>query len=190
MVSDPDFQCASNAWQQRRAAVCGAVAGACAPVVPAPSVAVLCLFPAQVELLRTLVRRSPRLAGSSIPIEVGLPDCLAQRECLAALVGLTRSHTHRAVPFSDMPERLVQALTRPVSRLILFGDPGTLLRRSQWHGALDHLDELAGSLEQGLIGQLLGELTEPAEERGRERGEVALGSNPERAARPRESSSV
>ncbi len=184
LVSDPAFQSASAAWQQRRAAACGAAAGACAPQ-SVPSVAVFSLFPAQVELLRALVRRSARLAESGIPIEVGLPDSLAQRECLAALVGLTRSHTHRAVPFSDTPERLVQALTRPVSRLMLFGDPGTLLRRSQWHGALDHLDEAAGTLEQGLIAQLLGGLAETETQRDRARG-----GNEERAGRPRESSSV
>jgi hypothetical protein len=158
----------------------------CAPA--APAVAVLSLFPAQVELLRLLVGRSPVLAGSGVAIEVGLPDCLAQRECLVALVGLTRSHTHRAVPFSDAPEGLVGALTRPVARLVLFGDLGTLVRRSQWHGALDHLDELAGSLEQVLIAQLLGELAEPGESAPREKMRVTVSE--ERAGRPRESSSV
>jgi hypothetical protein len=186
LVSDPAFQSASAVWQQRQAAVCEAAAGNGEPATAAPSVAVLCLFPAQVELLGLLVRRSTILAGSNVTVEVGVPGRLAQRECLVALVGLTRSHTHRAVPFSDSPDSLVQALTRAVARLMLFGDPGTLVRRSQWHGALDHLDEWAGPLEQGLITQLLGELTEP--EPMREKFRVAIGD--ERAGRPRESSSV
>jgi hypothetical protein len=101
--------------------------------------------------LRVLVQRSAVVAGSALPVEVGLPADLAQRECFAALVSLTRSHTHRAVPFTDHPHALLQALTRPVARLVVFGDPGTLARRSQWHGALDHLDESAGRLEQALI---------------------------------------
>jgi hypothetical protein len=186
LVSDPAFQEASATWQQCQAAVCHAAAGSCEPAATAPSIAVLCLFPAQAELLGLLVRRSARLSASSVPIEVGLPGRLAQRDCLVALVGLTRSHTHRAVPFSDTPETLVLALTRAVSRLVLFGDPGTLVRRSQWHGALDHLDETSGSLEQGLIARLLGEL--PEVEQVREKVRVAAAE--EHAGRPRESSSV
>jgi hypothetical protein len=184
LVSDPAFQAASSAWQQRQT-VCRAAAGSCEPVPAAPSVAVLCLFPAQVELLRLLVRRCGRIADSGVPVEIGLPGSMAQRECLVALVGLTRSHTHRAVPFSDSPESLVQALTRPVARLVLFGDPGTLVRRSQWHGGLDHLDETAGSLEQALITQLLNELTDPEPVREKFRMTAE-----ERAGRPRESSNV
>jgi hypothetical protein len=174
LVSDPDFQSASAAWQQGRSPGC-----------PAPSVAVLCLFPAQVELIRLLMRRSPVFDRLTVPVQIGLPGCLAHRECLVALVGLTRSHTHRAVPFSDTPEDLVQALTRSVSRLVLFGDLGTLVRRSQWHGALDHLDESAGPLEQRLIAQLLAELSDLGA--GSEMFRASAG---ERAGRPRESSSV
>jgi hypothetical protein len=186
LVADPAFQAASAAWQQRQSAACRTAAGTCEPASTAPSVAVLCLFPAQAELLGLLVRRSATLSRSNVHVEVGLPARLAQRDCLVALVGLTRSHTHRAVPFCDTPESLVQALTRAVSRLVLFGDPGTLVRRSQWHGALDHLDEWSGPLEQGLIAQLLGELTEA--EPVREKYRVAPAE--ERAGRPRESSSV
>jgi hypothetical protein len=45
-------------------------------------------------------------------------------------------------------------LTRAASRLILFGDAGTLARRCQWNGAIDHLDETAGERERGLIARL------------------------------------
>src|SRR5262249_12362005 len=115
-----------------------------------PAVAVLALFPAQARLLQLLVSRSAVIAAAAVPVAEGLPAALAHRECFLALVSLTRSHTHRAVPFSDPPRALVLAFTRAVARLVLFGDPGTLTRRSQWHGALDHLDELAGRLEQAL----------------------------------------
>jgi len=71
------------------------------------------------------------------------------------LVSLTRSHTHRAVTFGDSPQTLALALTRARDRLLLFGDPGTLVRRSQWLGRLDHLDEAAAARERELIAQLV-----------------------------------
>jgi hypothetical protein len=64
------------------------------------------------------------------------------------------------VPFSDHPRDLLLALTRPASRLVVFGDPGTMSRRSQWFGALDHLDESTGPLEQALLAQLLAHMPE------------------------------
>jgi hypothetical protein len=128
--------------------------------VASPTVAVMSLFPAQVALLRLLLQRSPISSGSRISIQVGLPSDFHQRESLVALVSLTRSHVSRAVPFSDVPHGLLLALTRPRARLVLFGDPGTMVRRSQWHGGLDHLDEISGPLEQALIAQLLGRFSE------------------------------
>ncbi len=115
----------------------------------------MALYPAQVELLRHLIRQTPTLAKNTLPVEVGLPSAFHQRECLLACVSLTRSHTHRAVSYGEHPHVLTQALTRAASGLILFGDPGTLARRSQWHGPLDHLDELAAQREGRLVSQLV-----------------------------------
>jgi hypothetical protein len=94
-----------------------------------------------------VVARTPR----TVRIEIGLPADFHQRECLVALVSLTRSHTHRAVSFGEGPQQLVVALTRAVSRLWVFGDPGTLARRGQWSGPLDHLDEGAAERERDLV---------------------------------------
>jgi hypothetical protein len=153
LVRDDDFRTASSRWAEQGAPP---RCPRCDGPPPGPAVAVLALFPAQARLLGLLVQRSAVVAGSGVAVEVGVPADLAQRECFAALVSLTRSHTHRAVPFTDHPQALLQALTRPVARLVVFGDPGTLARRSQWHGALDHLDESAGRLEQALITTLAG----------------------------------
>jgi hypothetical protein len=68
---------------------------------------------------------------------------------------LTRSHSHRAVSYGDDVHHLALALTRSRSRLLVFGDPGTLARRGQWEGVLDHLDEAAAAREGQVIGQLL-----------------------------------
>jgi hypothetical protein len=127
-----------------------------------PHVAVLSLYPAQVELLRLLVRRSTVLADSGLRILVGLPSVLAHRECPVVCLGLTRSHANRAVPFSDDPRDLFLALTRATERLLVFGDPGTMARRSQWFGALDHLTQATGPVEQHVLIQLLSHLPERA----------------------------
>ncbi len=119
-----------------------------------PAVAVIALFPAQVELLRRLVQRSPRLRQSAVPVEVGLPGLFCHREFPIVLVSLTRSNP-RAVAFAEQTLHVVQALTRARSQVILFGDPGTLARRSQWQGRVDHLDDNAARQEEILIKDLV-----------------------------------
>ncbi len=58
-------------------------------------------------------------------------------------------------PVRRRPVAAGTALTRAASRLILFGDPGTLARRCQWNGAVEHLDEASGERERGRIAQLV-----------------------------------
>jgi hypothetical protein len=89
------------------------------------------------------------------PIEVVTPERFQGRECQVVLVSLTRSHTHRAVSFAPTLRSLALGLTRARAQLILFGDPGTLLRRSQWEGALDQLDAAAAAAERAIITRLV-----------------------------------
>jgi hypothetical protein len=161
LANDASFLAACTRWRQRRAWPCE---HGCAPPssdcncpLPdgGPAVAVMALYPAQVELLRHLVRRSPVLSEGRFPVEVGTPAAFHQRECLLALVSLTRSHAHRAVSYGEHPHVLAQALTRATSGLVLVGDPGTLARRSQWPSAVDHLDETAAQQEAALAAQLV-----------------------------------
>ena len=116
----------------------------------------MALYPAQAELITRLLQRVPALLASSVTVEIGPPSAFRHRECLTALISLTRSHTHRAVPYGDGPLALTLALTRAAERVILFGDPGTLARRTQWQGALDHLDETAAERERTLAARLVG----------------------------------
>jgi hypothetical protein len=159
LLADPDFQDAAAHWQAGRAAPCRQVGQPCrsaaGEVSHCPTVAVMALYPAQAELLRLLLRQSAALTSSPWAIEVGMPSAFRQRECLAALVSLTRSHTHRAVSYGEGPQSLAEACTRAADRLILFGDPATLARRTQWQGALDHLDEPTAQAERGLAARLV-----------------------------------
>ncbi len=120
-----------------------------------PILAVMACYEAQVELIRRLVEQVPSLATCGVPIQVDLPSAFQQREALVVLMSLTRSHTHRAVTYGEGPQALTLALTRARAKLMLFGDPGTLARRCQWEGALDHLDEAAAARERELIAQLV-----------------------------------
>jgi hypothetical protein len=162
LAADSAFR--SRAVEWRQCAVC-ADCGAS----HRPAVAVIALYPAQVELLRRLIERSPALTATELSIAVGLPAAFRQRECLAALVSLTRSHSHRAVTFGDDPHALILALTRATERLLLFGDPGTVARRTQWGGPVDHLDETAAARERGLLQRLLAQLHGPPQPAGRHR---------------------
>jgi len=122
---------------------------------PAGSIAVIALYPAQVELIRRLLQQSPSLQRAAVSIPVDLPAAFRQRECSVVLLSLTRSHAHRAVTFGEGPRALTLAMTRARTRLILFGDPGTCARRSNWQGALDHLDDAAAARETLLITRLV-----------------------------------
>jgi len=118
-------------------------------------VAVLTLYPAQAELIRRLVQQSTVLQAARMPVDIGVPSAFRQNEYHSIVLSLTRSHTHRAVCYGESPSLLVLALTRACERLILVGDAGTLARRSQWHGRLDHLDEATADKELDLIAQLV-----------------------------------
>ncbi len=121
----------------------------------AHTVGVMALYPAQVELIRRLMQQSPTLAATEVDVKVDVPAAFGEQECWVVLLSLTRSHTHRAVSFGDGPRSVALALTRARARLVLFGDPGTLVRRSQWDSALDHLDEAASARERELVAQLV-----------------------------------
>ena len=120
-----------------------------------PAVVVLALYRAQVELIRLLAEQNPALAASGIAVEFGLPEDFREREALVVFVSLTRSHAHRAVVFGGGPQDLALALTRAERKLVLFGDPGTLARRGQWDGPVDHLDVAAAAHERQLIAHLV-----------------------------------
>ncbi len=148
LTRDDGFLAACEGWRQRRAASRSSGCNGSA-------VAIVALYSAQVELLRQMLRKTSFLAHPVVSIEIGSPSAFAQRECLLALISLTRSHTHRAVPYGEHPQALTQAMTRAASGLILFGDPGTLVRRSQWRGPLDHLDDEAARREGRIATRLV-----------------------------------
>ncbi len=128
------------------------VRGACASC---PTVAVVALSPAQAELIRRLMRKSARLTHGNIHIEVGLPGAFRHRECQVCVVSLIRSQGSRAVAYSDTGDTLPLVLTRARQRIILLGDAGQLVRRGQWRGPLDRLDETAAAQEKRWVDQLL-----------------------------------
>jgi hypothetical protein len=127
----------------------------CPTIGNQPAVAVLALYPAQAELIRRLINAEATLAALDGIVEVGVPAAFRQREAPLVLLSLTRSHTHRAVAFGEGPQMLALAMTRARSKLFVFGDPGTLVRRSHWDGPVEHLDQDAAAHERQWITQLV-----------------------------------
>ena len=119
------------------------------------AIGVVALYASQVELIRLLCRRSPVISKSSVALEIGQPGDLCHREFPLVLCSLTRSHGFRAVSLGDEASALLLALTRARARLMVFGDPGTLVRRSHWQGRLDHLDEHAALREAQCVTHLV-----------------------------------
>ena len=91
------------------------------------------------------------LAKSTVVLTIEPATNFRQRECDVAVVPLTRSHTHRAVPYGDDPSAIPLALTRAGQRVIVVGDAGTLTRRAQWDGPLDHLDGATAAREKAWV---------------------------------------
>jgi hypothetical protein len=117
-----------------------------------PAIIVLSASRAQVALLRAML--GPFVEASLV--EAHDVEGFRGRECYAAVVSLVRSLGTQAPPFSGHPDDLVCLLTRGCSRLVLFGDPGSMLRRGQWYGPLEHQDDHAGPQEQALLQSLTG----------------------------------
>lgn len=128
-------------------------------------VAVLALYAAQAELIRRLLLGTELPFPSDVEIEVDVASSFRQREADIVLLSLTRSHSHRPVAFGENPYSLALALTRARSKLLLFGDPGTLMRRSQWQGPLEHLNEAAADQERDLIVRLVRHLQSLADDK-------------------------
>jgi hypothetical protein len=126
-----------------------------------PRIVVLALYQGQVDLLRRLVEQSEILRAHDCPLEITLPSRMRQRECDVVFLSLTRSHGHRATAFGEAVEELPIALTRASQRLFLFGDPGTLNRRTQWTGPLDQLDGCAAQQELLCLKRLVACLKQP-----------------------------
>jgi hypothetical protein len=110
------------------------------------SVVVSAPYSAQVTVLKRLC---------SNRVDVLLPAELADRECDLLVISLTRSHVSRAVTFGDDPATMLGLFARPRCRIIMAGDPGTLARRAQWEGAIDHLDAAAGERERRWVNAVL-----------------------------------
>jgi len=116
---------------------------------PAPAVRVTSPFPAQVAALRHLLAKS-RAANVRV---IDLAEAAAA-ECDWLVVSLTRSHVSRAVTFGDSPA-VLRKLVGCARRKILFaGDPGTLSRRLQWEGPVDHLDGAEAAHERAWVAAL------------------------------------
>ena len=126
-----------------------------------PSVLVLALYEAQAEMLRRLTARSPILQGRSFALEISVPGQTRQRECDVLVLSLTRSHAHRCVPYGEDVADLAMALTRARQRVLVFGDLGTLYKRTQWQGPLDHLDAPEAHLEGLHLSRLLQQIQNP-----------------------------
>jgi hypothetical protein len=118
-------------------------------------IAVVALYPGQVELIRALAAKSPALKSGNLTIEYGTPDVFREREFSIVLLSLTRSPAHRAVSFGEDPRMLELGLTRARARLILFGDAGALARRGEWTGCVDRLDEAASEREHQVVARLV-----------------------------------
>jgi hypothetical protein len=188
LLANPAFRAGACRWQHQSLPSLGERGASSAPVCAAPecngrdvphppAVVVTALYEAQVRLLRLLLLQSASLRAAGLvrvsesrfrlegpdPLEISVepPTALRQRECLVLLLSLTRSHTHRAVALGEQAGWLPLALTRASGQLLVFGDAGTLARRTQWQGAVDHLDDASGERERELATHLLRCLPEP-----------------------------
>jgi hypothetical protein len=136
-----------------------------------PAIAVLTPFAAQAVLLRAVIARAEFHPHDGEHIEVALIDEFRPRECLFAVVSLTRSTTARTAPYGPVGDELAVLLTRARERVILVGDPAMLARRALAGGATTgaNAEGRPGSLELRLARELLGacpeELDPPASPR-------------------------
>jgi hypothetical protein len=82
------------------------------------------------------------------------PTDSGRHECDILAVSLTRSHVARAVTFGETPAVLAGLLSRARKKVLFAGDPGTLARRLQWEGPVDHLDAAEAARERAWVAAL------------------------------------
>lgn len=119
------------------------------------AILVLPMYAAQAALARALAARSSLLAAAPVPVHIAAAADAGRLEADWVVIGLTRSHGHRAVSYGDGPADMVAAVTRARARVIVVGDPGTLARRAHWDGPLDHLDADAARRERDWVAALV-----------------------------------
>lgn len=106
-------------------------------------------FPQQVMVLKYL------LAKSRVPhVAVLEHDDFDRAEVDLLIISLTRSHVSRAVTFGESPAIMRQLVSTARRRILFAGDPGTLSRRLQWEGPVDHLDATEASHERSWVSAL------------------------------------
>lgn len=116
---------------------------------PSSSIRVTSPFPAQTIVLKQLFSKS-----RASQVRVLDPTEALGCECDLLLISLTRSHVSRAVTFGDSPA-ILRRLVGCARRKIMFaGDPGTLSRRLQWEGPVDHLDATDAAIERNWVAAL------------------------------------
>ncbi len=125
------------------------------PATPRPHLVVVALYDGQIELIRKLMEQSTVIKARPLPIELTTAKKLRQRECDILILSLTRSHQHRSVPFGDDADDLALAMTRARRRVIVIGDPGTLIKRVQTSGIVDRRDAQSAANEQSLLAKLV-----------------------------------
>ena len=85
-----------------------------------------------------------------------MPDVFFAPVFLAAAAALIESAFFVESAFlAESFGQLVLALTRARGQLLLFADPGTLVRRSACAGRIERLDEAASAREAAFAGELV-----------------------------------
>jgi len=94
------------------------------PDVASPTIGVICMYKAQVSLVRNLLMESPvcRSALNEHLVEVGTVDSFQGRERDIVLLSLVRSNQSLYKGFLKLPNRINVAISRAKHQLIIVGD--------------------------------------------------------------------
>ncbi len=108
------------------------------------SIGIIAPYKAQVEVIRELINQDATFDEVRENISVNSVDAFQGQERDVIYISLTRSNDKNEIGFLKEYRRMNVAMTRAKTKLVIFGDSGTLGKDSFYNAVVDYAQEIGG----------------------------------------------
>ena len=108
------------------------------------SIGIIAPYKAQVEVIRELIKDNPAFDEVRDDISINSVDAFQGQERDVIYISLTRSNDKNEIGFLKEYRRMNVAMTRAKTKLVIFGDSGTLGKDSFYNAVLDYAQKVGG----------------------------------------------
>lgn len=108
------------------------------------SIGIIAPYKAQVEVIRELIKDNPAFDEVRDNISINSVDAFQGQERDVIYISLTRSNDKNEIGFLKEYRRMNVAMTRAKTKLVIFGDSGTLGKDNFYNAVLDYAQKVGG----------------------------------------------